>query len=134
VFLLVVSNWLIFVWAVVNGNVLSPVSAISSLRWCNFCSVWCDERMSRTKRLGVLIAARHPLPRLVLGTPPWISLSLAITFGLTRGPETAGRRADDRLAVGNAADGFALAYIAWAAGGGLYFGRRTTGRLLAWPG
>lgn len=82
--LLVVSNWLIFVWAVINDNVLSTSLGyfITPLVQFLLGFLVLHERMSRTKRLGVLIAAAGTVYLgWFLGTPPWISLSLAITFG-----------------------------------------------------
>lgn len=83
--LLVVSNWLIFVWAVINGNIMSTSLGyfITPLVQFLLGFLVLHERMSRTRRLGVLIAAAGTVYLgWYLGTPPWISLSLAITFGL----------------------------------------------------
>ena len=83
--LLVVSNWLIFVWAVINGNIISTSLGyfITPLVQFLLGFLVLHERMSRTRRLGVLIAAAGTVYLgWYLGTPPWISLSLAITFGL----------------------------------------------------
>lgn len=83
--LLVVSNWLIFVWAVINGNIMATSLGyfITPLVQFLLGFLVLHERMTRSKRLGVLIAASGTLYLgWYLGTPPWISLSLAVTFGL----------------------------------------------------
>lgn len=83
--LLVVSNWLIFVWAVINGNIMSTSLGyfITPLVQFLLGFLVLHERMTRSKRLGVLIAASGTVYLgWYLGTPPWISLSLAVTFGL----------------------------------------------------
>jgi chloramphenicol-sensitive protein RarD len=83
--LLVVSNWLIFVWAVINGNIISTSLGyfITPLVQFLLGFLVLHERMSRTRRLGVLIAAAGTVYLgWYLGAAPWISLSLAITFGL----------------------------------------------------
>jgi len=82
---LVVTNWLIFVWAVVNDNVLSTSLGyfITPLVQFLLGFLFLHERMTRMQRLGVVIAASGTLYLgWYLGTPPWISLSLAVTFGL----------------------------------------------------
>lgn len=83
--LLVVSNWLIFVWAVINGNIMSTSLGyfITPLVQFLLGFLVLHERMSRSRLLGVLIAASGTVYLgWYLGTPPWISLSLAVTFGL----------------------------------------------------
>jgi chloramphenicol-sensitive protein RarD len=83
--MLVVSNWLIFVWAVINGNIISTSLGyfITPLVQFLLGFLVLHERMSRTRRLGVLIAAAGTVYLgWYLGAAPWISLSLAITFGL----------------------------------------------------
>lgn len=126
--LLVVSNWLIFVWAVVNGNVLSTSLGyfITPLVQFLLGFLVLHERMTRTKRLGVVIAAAGTVYLgWFLGTPPWISLSLAITFGLYG---LVRKLLDVGPMIGLLWETLlmalpALAYIAWAArGGSLYFG------------
>jgi chloramphenicol-sensitive protein RarD len=126
--LLVVSNWLIFVWAVINGNVMSTSLGyfITPLVQFLLGFLVLHERMSRTKRLGVLIAASGTLYLgWFLGTPPWISLSLAITFGLYG---LARKLLDVGPMVGLLWETLlmalpALAYIGWVArDGSLYFG------------
>lgn len=125
---LVVSNWLIFVWAVINGNIMSTSLGyfITPLVQFLLGFVVLHERMSRTKRLGILIAAAGTVYLgWFLGTPPWISLSLAITFGayglvrklLDVGPMTGLLWETLLMALP------ALAYMAWAVrSGSLYLG------------
>lgn len=126
--LLVVSNWLIFVWAVINGNVLSTSLGyfITPLVQFLLGFLVLHERMSRSKRLGVLIAASGTLYLgWYLGTPPWISLSLAVTFGLYG---LVRKLLDVGPMVGLLWETLlmalpALAYVGWVArSGSLYFG------------
>jgi chloramphenicol-sensitive protein RarD len=81
---LVACNWLIFVWAVVNGQIL-PTSLgyfISPLVYFLLGYLFLQERLTFIQRIGVLIAAAGTLYLAwFLGTPPWISLGLAISFG-----------------------------------------------------
>jgi len=82
---LVVANWLIFVWAVVNDRVLATSLGyfITPLVQFLFGYLFLHERMTRVQRAAVLIAASGTVYLAwYLGTPPWISLSLAVTFGL----------------------------------------------------
>ncbi len=81
---LVACNWLIFVWAVVNNQIL-PTSLgyfISPLVYFLLGYLFLQERLTFIQRIGVLIAAAGTLYLAwFLGTPPWISLGLAISFG-----------------------------------------------------
>jgi chloramphenicol-sensitive protein RarD len=82
---LVVTNWLIFVWAVVNGQVLATSLGYFIGPLVNFLLgfLFLKERLTRVQTLGVLIAASGTFYLgWFLGTPPWISLSLAFSFGL----------------------------------------------------
>ena len=81
---LVVTNWLIFVWAVVNEQVLATSLGYFIGPLVNFLLgfLFLKERLSRVQTLGVLIAASGTAYLgWVLGTPPWISLGLAFSFG-----------------------------------------------------
>jgi chloramphenicol-sensitive protein RarD len=81
---LVVANWLIFVWAVVNGQVLSTSLGYFIGPLVNFLLgfLFLHERMTRVQRLGVLIAASGTVYLgCYLGAAPWISLGLAFSFG-----------------------------------------------------
>jgi len=98
------------------------------------------ERMSRVQQIGVLIAASGTIYLgWFLGTPPWISLSLAFSFGvyglvrklLNVGPMVGLLWETLLLAVP------ALVFVAWSAGrGSLYFGSAGVGQdiLLALAG
>ena len=82
---LLATNWLIFVWAVVNNRVLDTSLGyfITPLVQFLLGLLFLHERMTRVRRLGVLIAASGTLYLgWYLGTPPWVSLSLAVSFGL----------------------------------------------------
>ena len=125
---LVVVNWLIFVWAVVNGQVLATSLGYFIGPLVNFLLgfLFLHERMSRIQRIGVLIAASGTVYLgWFLGTAPWISLSLAFSFGtyglvrkmLDVGPMVGMLWETLLLSVP------ALAFIAWSArNGSLYFG------------
>lgn len=83
--LLVVTNWLIFVWAVVNDRVLATSLGYFLTPLVQFLLGYLvlHERMTRVQRTGVVLTAAGTVYLgWFLGTPPWISLSLAITFGL----------------------------------------------------
>ncbi len=82
---LVAANWLIFVWAVVNGQVLATSLGyfIGPLVSFLLGFVFLKERLSVLQTIGVLIAALGTVYLgWFLGTPPWISLSLAFSFGI----------------------------------------------------
>ena len=131
---LVALNWLIFVWAVVNGQVLATSLGYFIGPLVNFLLgfLFLHERMSLVQRYGVLIAASGTLYLgWYLGTPPWISLSLAFSFGiyglvrkvLNVGPMV-GLLWETLLLSGPA-----LAYVLWSARRGtLYFGTAGTGQ------
>ena len=134
--LLVALNWLIFVWAVVNGQVLATSLGYFIGPLVNFLLgfLFLHERMTRVQLLGVLIAASGTVYLgWFLGTPPWISLSLAFSFGfyglvrkvLDVGPMVGMFWETLLLATP------AVAFIAWSADhGGLYFGTAGTGQNL----
>ena len=83
--MLVVTNWLIFVWAVVNGQVLATSLGYFIGPLVNFLLgfLFLKERLTRVQTVGVLLAATGTVYLgWFLGTPPWISLGLAFSFGL----------------------------------------------------
>jgi chloramphenicol-sensitive protein RarD len=139
---LVAGNWLIFVWAVVNGQVLSTSLGYFIGPLVNFLLgfLFLHERMTRVQRLGVLIAASGTVYLgWYLGAAPWISLSLAFSFGLYGlvrkmldvGPMVGLLWETLLLALP------ALGFVAWSAGRGeLYFGTAGAGQdlLLALAG
>ena len=82
---LVVTNWFIFVWAVADGQVLATSLGYFIGPLVNFLLgfVFLKERLTRVQTIGVLIAAAGTVYLgIFLGTPPWISLGLAFSFGL----------------------------------------------------
>lgn len=139
---LVAGNWLIFVWAVVNGQVLSTSLGYFIGPLVNFLLgfLFLHERMTRIQRFGVLIAASGTVYLgWYLGAAPWISLSLAFSFGLyglvrkmlNVGPMVGLLWETLLLALP------ALAWVFWTAGRGeLYFGTAGGGQdlLLALAG
>jgi len=81
---LVVCNWLIFVWAVVNGQILATSLGYFIGPLVNFLLgfLFLKERLTLIQTVGVLIAASGTIYLgWFLGTPPWISLGLAFSFG-----------------------------------------------------
>jgi chloramphenicol-sensitive protein RarD len=130
---LVATNWLIFVWAVVHGQVLATSLGyfIGPLVSFLLGFLFLKERLTRVQTVGVLIAATGTLYLgWFLGTPPWISLSLAFSFGLYGlvrkmlgvGPMVGLLWETLLLALP------AMAYVAWATGrGSLAFGHQGTG-------
>ena len=125
---LLATNWLIFVWAVVNNRVLDTSLGyfITPLVQFLLGLLFLHERMSPVKRLGVVIAASGTLYLgWYLGTPPWVSLSLAVTFGLYG---LARKLLDVGPMVGLLWEAVLLAvpttaFLAWQIGDGqLYFG------------
>lgn len=81
---LVVTNWLIFVWSVVNDQVLATSLGYFIGPLVNFLLgfIFLKERLTRVQTISVLIAASGTAYLgWFLGTPPWISLGLAFSFG-----------------------------------------------------
>lgn len=81
---LVMCNWLVFVWAVVNGQVLATSLGYFIGPLVNFLLgfLFLKERLTPIQTMGVLIAATGTVYLgWYLGTPPWISLTLAFSFG-----------------------------------------------------
>lgn len=81
---LVITNWLIFVWAVTHDQVLATSLGyfIGPLVYFLLGFLFLQERLTRVQFIGVLIAAAGTVYlAYFLGTPPWISLSLAFSFG-----------------------------------------------------
>jgi len=82
---LVVSNWLLFVWAVNNGQILATSLGyfINPLLNVLLGFLFLHERLSRVQTIAVALAAIGTVYLAwFLGVPPWISLALALTFGL----------------------------------------------------
>lgn len=83
--ILVAFNWLLFVWAVMNNQILATSLGYFIGPLVNFLLgfLFLKERLTPIQTGGVLIAASGTVYLgWFLGTPPWISLSLAFSFGL----------------------------------------------------
>jgi len=83
--LLIAFNWLMFVWAVVNDQILATSLGyfIGPLVSFLLGFLFLKERLTAIQTIGVLIAASGTVYLgWFLGTLPWISLSLAFSFGL----------------------------------------------------
>ncbi|MEN6567220.1 MAG: EamA family transporter RarD [Veillonellales bacterium] len=81
---LISTNWGIFMWAVINGRILeaSLGQYITPLTSMLLGVIVLKERLSATQTLAFLLAGIGVLIlTLHYGTFPWISLSLALTFG-----------------------------------------------------
>jgi chloramphenicol-sensitive protein RarD len=82
--LLVAGNWLIFVWAVTHDQILATSLGYFIGPLVNFLLgfVFLKERLTRIQTIGVAIAFCGTVYLgWFLGTPPWISLGLAFSFG-----------------------------------------------------
>jgi chloramphenicol-sensitive protein RarD len=82
---LIGSNWLIFVWAINNDQILATSLGyfINPLVNIVLGIVFLQERLTRVQTLAVLIAAfGTAYLTWFLGVTPWISLTLALSFGL----------------------------------------------------
>jgi chloramphenicol-sensitive protein RarD len=81
---LISTNWSIFIWAVVNNQLLQSSLGyyINPLVNVLLGVVFLKERLSRRQSLAVLLAALGVTGLVVQhGAMPWIALSLATTFG-----------------------------------------------------
>jgi chloramphenicol-sensitive protein RarD len=81
---LLATNWLIFVWAVSNDQILATSLGYFTGPLVNFLLgfLFLRERLTRIQLCGVLIAAAGTVYLTwFLGAPPWISLGLAFSFG-----------------------------------------------------
>ncbi len=82
---LVASNWLMFVWAVTHNQILATSLGyfINPLVNILLGVLFLHEKLSKLQSVAVAIAAAATLYLGVfIGEPPWISLFLAVTFGL----------------------------------------------------
>lgn len=83
--LLVSFNWLVFIWAVSNGRVLESSLGyfLTPLVSVFLAHVFLKEAISRAQLVAILLAACGVIWLLIrLGYLPWVSLALAISFGL----------------------------------------------------
>lgn len=82
--LLVGSNWLVFLWAVANGQVVASSLGYFLTPLVNvlLALVVLKERLNRLEWLSVALAVAAIANEIVaLGSLPWVSLFLAATFG-----------------------------------------------------
>lgn len=82
---LVISNWLIFVWAVNDGQILSTALGyfINPLVNIFLGLLFLQERLNKPQTAALILAASATVYLgIYLGQAPWISLALAFTFGL----------------------------------------------------
>jgi chloramphenicol-sensitive protein RarD len=82
--LLIGANWLVYIWAVLHGHVIEASLGyfITPLVNVLLGVTLLHERLRRAQWLALAIAAGGVLwLTLQAGRPPWIALSLAITFG-----------------------------------------------------
>ncbi len=82
---LIAVNWLVYIYAVVNGRILEGSLGyfINPLVNVLLGVMVLKERLERPVLVAVLIAAAGVLwLALDSGRPPWVSLTLAVTFGL----------------------------------------------------
>lgn len=78
-------NWLVYTWAILNGHVLDTSLGyfINPLLSVLFGVVLLGERLGRLQWAAVALAALGVLVQTIaLGYLPWVSLALAISFGL----------------------------------------------------
>ena len=83
--ILVVCNWLMFVWAVNNDQILatSLVYFINPLVNILLGVLFLHETLTRNQSIAVAIASSATIYlAFYIGEPPWISLFLAVSFGL----------------------------------------------------
>ncbi len=82
---LVISNWLLFVWAVNDGQILATSLGyfINPLVNVFLGMLFLHERLDKVQIIALTIAASTTVYLgFFIGQPPWIALALAITFGL----------------------------------------------------
>jgi chloramphenicol-sensitive protein RarD len=83
--LLISANWLIFIWAVGAGHALEASLGyfVNPLVNVILGALFLRERLTERQRIAVGLAALGVMALVVqLGTFPWISVALALTFGL----------------------------------------------------
>jgi chloramphenicol-sensitive protein RarD len=77
-------NWVVFVWAVANGHILDTSLGYFGTPLVNVLLgyVFLKERLSPLQFVAVIMAAAGTVYLgWFLGNPPWISLTLALSFG-----------------------------------------------------
>jgi chloramphenicol-sensitive protein RarD len=81
---LISTNWLIFIWAIVNDQVLATSLGyfINPLFNIFLGYIFLQERLTRIQQIAVVIAAIGTVYLgLYLGVTPWVSLALPLLFG-----------------------------------------------------
>lgn len=120
---LIAVNWLLYIWAVTGGRVLEASLGyyINPLFSILLGVAVLRERLARPVLLAVMVAlAGVCWLTFQLGHPPWLSLSLAISFGLyglLRKLVPVGALVGLTVETGLLLP-FAFAYLAWAANAG----------------
>ncbi len=82
--LLIAVNWLIFIWSVTNGHMLDASLGyyINPIFNVLLGTVFLQEKLRKMQWVAVLLAVCAVLIELlVFGSIPWVSISLAVTFG-----------------------------------------------------
>jgi chloramphenicol-sensitive protein RarD len=78
-------NWVVFVWAVANDHILDTSLGYFGTPLVSVLLgyVFLKERLSRLQLIAVIVAAAGTLYLAwYLGRPPWIAITLAVSFGL----------------------------------------------------
>ena len=78
-------NWVVFVWAVANDHILDTSLGYFGTPLVNVLLgyVFLKERLSQLQFIAVIVAATGTLYLAwYLGRPPWIAITLAVSFGL----------------------------------------------------
>ena len=78
-------NWLVFVWAVANDHILDTSLGYFATPLINVLLgyLFLKERLSPLQLIAVIVAASGTLYlALYLGGPPWIAITLGLSFGL----------------------------------------------------
>lgn len=82
---LIGSNWLIYVWATLNGHIIEGALGYYLNPFLNmlFGTLWFGERHNRAQLFAMLLALGGVLIQVMgVGHVPWIALALATTFSL----------------------------------------------------
>lgn len=115
---LLAGNWLLYIWATLNGRILEGSLGYYLNPFFNmlFGALWFGERHSRTQLTAIAIALAGVLLQIpAVGRFPWVALTLAITFAFYA---VVRKRAPLETLPGLAAETsllapFALAWLLW---------------------
>ena len=82
--LLLASNWLLYVWATLNGRILEGALGYYLNPFFNmlFGFLWFGERHNRRQLAAIALALGGVALQLPAGHFPWVALTLALTFSL----------------------------------------------------